>query len=310
MMSSKIDTQIFAESKKAGVCFTIDDISPLGKNDPYEGGGALLDGALGKVKWLLDRHPQLKATLFTTANWEEIEARPTRKIFSKIPFLRDKMYLANRLKRDSMRLSKHPEFVKFLNESDCFEVAFHGLYHCHTGLSIPVEFQNESFEEFDAIIKEMILIFNEANLKKVNGICPPGWNAPEPLLDALINNGIDFVASSRDVITPVSKNAIGNMSGLKNLPMIFPSFIKDKKLIHFPTNFQATSRIERAFEIIDNGGLLAIKAHIIDCEMLDSVKDVYMNYIDLLLCKIEDKYGDDISWKTMGQMSELIKNQK
>lgn len=302
-----IDTEKFLKGKRAAVCFTIDDLAPVKKSDCYDCGGDLFDGPLGRVKWLMERHPQFKVTLFTTANWEEIDAYPTRKFLAKIPWLREKFFLGRRLKRDSMRLSKHPEFVKILNETNFFEIAYHGLYHCHKGLRIPVEFQDENFEQFDAIIKEMIEIFDEAGLRRVNGICPPGWNAPEPLLNALVENSLDFVASSRDVITPISSNAMCSMSGLKNVPLIFPCHINNKKLVHFPTNFQATSRVERAFEIIDCGGLLSIKAHIVDCEMLDSVKDVYMNYLDLLLTKIEDKYGDDILWTTMGEMSDLIK---
>lgn len=306
-MDFKKDSEFFKHGKKAAVCLTIDDISPLKSTDIYEGGGDMLGGALGRVKWLLDRHPQMRATLFTTANWSETVARPTRKLLAKIPWLNDRVFLAKRLKKDSMRLTNHPAFVEFLNGSKCFEVALHGLYHCHKGRDIYVEFQHETREEFDAIIAEMLSIFNEAGLKYANGICPPGWNAPDPLLDALIDNGIDFVASSRDIFTPVSAEASGEMSGIKGLPLFFPSLIKGGKLAHFPTNFQATSRVERALEIIETGGLLSIKAHIINDSMLDSAKDVYMNYLDLLFSKLEDKYGDDIAWTTVGDMSRTMK---
>ncbi len=309
MNHTPVQTAVFADGKKAAVCFTVDDVSPLKKTDPYEGGGDLLEGGLGKLKWLLDRHPQLKATLFTTANWREIEARPTRKLLAKIPWLRDRMYLAKRLKRDSMRLDKHPEFVQFLNETGCFEIGLHGLHHCHKGPVIPVEFQNETRAHFDAVLREMLAIFKEAGLRHVPGLCPPGWNAPEPLLEAAIDNNIEFVASARDVLTPISPEAQTNMSGIKGLPLIYPAFISDKKLIHFPTNFQATSRAERAFEIIKHGGLLCIKAHIVDCGMFDSVKDVYMNYLDLLFSQIEKTYGDQICWTTVGQMNARIRAQ-
>lgn len=306
-MEYKKDAEFFKRGKKAAVCFTVDDISPLKSTDIYEGGGDMLGGALGRVKWLLDRHPQLRATLFTTANWSETVSQPTRRLLAKIPWLRDRLFLASRLEKDSMRLTRHPDFVKFLNEAECFEVALHGLYHCHRGRNIYVEFQNETREEFDAIIREMLSIFNEAGLKYANGICPPGWNAPDPLLDALIDNGIGFVASSRDIFTPVSAGALGEMSGIRGLPLFFPSFIKGGRLVHFPTNFQATSRAERALETVEMGGLLSIKAHIINDSMLDSAKDVYMNYLDLLLSKIEDKYGDNIAWTTVGEMGRVLK---
>src|SRR6202790_1477601 len=73
--------------------------------------------------------------------------------------------------------------------------------------------------------------------------------------------GIEWVASARDIQTPVSKGAKTAMSGLSGVSMLFPERIAPN-LVHIATNFQATSAPERAFDILDAGGILSIKAHI------------------------------------------------
>jgi hypothetical protein len=300
------------KNKKAAICFTIDDIHPAKSTDLYEAGGDLDKGALGKVMWLLNRHPKLKVTLFTTADWREMYAFPTRRLLAKIPNLRDKFFLAKRWKKGTMSLENHPEFVSFLNQMKQTEIGYHGLYHVHKGLKIPVEFQNQSQEEFDIIITEMLRIFASSNINNIKGICPPGWNAPEALLNTLVKNKFDFVASSRDVFTPISKEAKCNMSGLKDLPLLYPTLLKENQLVHIPTNFQANSTINRAEEIIANEGLISIKAHIIkqigSYYAIDGVDDLYMNYLDVLLTTLEHKYGDDLWWTSMGEIANFVKN--
>lgn len=297
--------------KKAAVCFTIDDIHPAKSTDLYEAGGDLGKGALGKVIWLLNRHPKLKVTLFTTADWRETHAFPTRKLLAKIPKLRDQFYLSKLLKKGTMSLENHPVFIDFLNKMHQTEIAYHGLHHVHKGLKIPVEFQNQTEDEFNEIITEMLRIFKSSKINNVKGICPPGWNAPEALLSTLVKHNFDYVASSRDVITPISKDAKCNMSGLKNVPLIYPTFLKDNKIVHIPTNFQVNSTIDRAIEIIENEGLISIKAHIIkqigNYVALDGVDDLYMNYLDVLLSSLEQKYGDDLWFTSMGEIAHFVK---
>ncbi|WP_299758418.1 DUF2334 domain-containing protein [uncultured Pontibacter sp.] len=298
------------EGKKAAICFSIDDIHPAKSSDYYEAGGDLDKGSLGLVKWLLDRHPKLKVTLFTTADWREISPVPTRKLLASIPYLRDKVFLAKRWKKGTMQLDRHPEFVEFLNNMERAEIAFHGLYHCHKGLKVPVEFQDQTEEEFDCIIKEMLRIFDTSGINYVDGICPPGWNAPDKLLNQLVEHKIKYINSARDIFTNISKDALANMSGLKGVPLIFPSLLKNNKLLHIPANFQATSKPERARQIIDNSGLLSIKAHIIKSAMghiaLDGVDQEYMSYLDSLFSSIDKEYGDSIWWTSMGEITNHI----
>lgn len=299
------------KDKKAAICFTIDDIHPAKSTDLYEAGGDLDKGALGKVMWLLNRHPKLKVTLFTTADWRETHAFPTRKLLARIPSLRDKFYLAKRWKKGTMSLENHPKFVAFLNAMKQTEIGYHGLYHIHKGLKIPVEFQNQTQEEFEGIIAEMLQIFESSKIKNVKGICPPGWNAPDALLTTLVNNNFDFVASSRDIFSPISKEAKCNMSGLKDVPLLYPTLLKENQLVHIPSNFQANSTVNRAEEIIANEGLISIKAHIIkqigSYVALDGVDDLYMNYLDVLLTTLEAKYGDDLWWTSMGEIAKFVK---
>lgn len=297
--------------KKAAVCFSIDDIHPGTSKDLYEAGGDMENGALGDVEWLLKRHPELSVSLFTTADWRETHPFPTKKLLAKIPNLRDKFYLAPILPKGTMDLRHHPEFIAYLNANPQFEIAYHGLYHVHKGLKIPVEFQNQTQAEFSKIITEMMLIYNEAKVSHVKGICPPGWNAPPELMSVLVEKNFDFINSSRDVFTPISEEATCNMSGLKGTSLLYPCLVANNKLIHFPVNFQANSTIERAIAILENGGLLSIKAHIIKqmhtYVAIDGVNQLYMNYIDVLLREIKSRYGDSVWITSMGKMSKYIK---
>ena len=298
------------KGKKAAICFSIDDIHPSKSTDYYEAGGDLSNGSLGKVSWLLNRHPKLKTTLFVTADWREISPIPTRKILASIPKLRDHFFLAQRWRKGTMALNNHPDFVNYLNNTKKFEIALHGLHHTHKGLKIPVEFQDQTESQFNQIIKEMLSIFDKSNIKYSKGICPPGWNAPDNLLNELIKNNITFLASARDIFTEITKDSKTNMSGLKGLPLIYPSLIKNNKIVHIPSNFQATSKYERAISIIENSGLLSIKAHIIKNAFgliaLDGVDEIYMNYLDVLLTNIENKYGDELWWTSMDEISSFI----
>lgn len=294
-----------AENKVAGVCFTLDDVHPAKSTDRHEAGGDCGRGALGHLEWLLDRHPALKASVLVTPDWREISPWPSRRLLATIPVVRDWFYLAPVLPKGTMRLDRHPEFVAYLNGLPRTECVPHGLHHVHRGLNIPVEFQNQTREEFRQIIREVLGIFRQAGLKYAPGFAPPAWNAPDTLLAAMVDEGLKFIPSTRDLVTPISRDAVTNMSGMKNVSLIRPQLIFRGKLVQIPTNFQATSPIDRAVAVIECSGLLSIKAHIVD-GFLDSFRELYRNYLDLVFSEIEDRYGESIEWLSLGEIADRM----
>lgn len=297
--------------KEAAICFTIDDVHPGRADQHYDGGGDLGAGALGKVCRLLERHPRLRVTLFTTADWREISPAVSRRALARIPLLRDRVYLTPVLPAGTRRIDRHPEFVRFLQSMPRTEVGLHGLHHVHTGTPVHVEFQREDERWARARLRAMLDIFDASGLTYVRGLCPPGWNAPTALIDAMEALGLDFLASARDIRTEVRPDATAEMSGLRGVSLIHPTRIRNG-LVHFTTNFQATSPIERALAVVEAGGVLSVKAHIIKDALghvaIDGVDDVYCNFLDLLFRELARRYGDRLWWTTMGAMAERIKD--
>ncbi|MGH7558960.1 MAG: DUF2334 domain-containing protein [Gemmatimonadota bacterium] len=300
------------DGKKAAVCFTIDDVHPARSSQHYDAGGDLAEGALGLIERLLRRHVQLKVTLFTTADWREISPSPSRRLVRRIPYVRDRVYLSPILPVGSRAIDRHPEFVQYVNELPRTEVALHGLHHVHHGERIHVEFQNQDTVECERMLREALTTFDRAGLSYLKGFSPPGWDAPEGLVRALQRLGFLYLASARDIRTPVSDSARADMSGLGGMSLIYPTHLGEG-LFHFTTNFQATSDLERACRILDNGGLLAIKAHIIKNALghvaLDGVDALYCNYLDLLFSELDRRYGCELWWTTMGGIARQLRDE-
>jgi hypothetical protein len=293
--------------KRAAVIWTIDDIFPGKTRDGYDGGGDLDEGALGRVHWLLDRHPELWVTLFTTPDWRETTPFPTRTVIKRIPVLRDRCYLTGLHPRGSMRLNRHPEFTAYLKNLPRTEIALHGLHHVHPGRKIVVEFQDQSTGKCREILAEGLRIFEEADLPFPNGMTPPGWNAPPALIEAMCDEGFKYLSSARDIFSEINPAATAHMSGLSGVSLIFPEVIANGRLVHLTANFQATSPQDRAFEILRAGGLLSIKSHIIKEAygrvQLDGVDQLYMNYLDVLFDRIKAEFGEDIWWTTSAEVA-------
>jgi len=294
--------------KSASVVMSVDDIFPGTSQSAYEAGGDLEKGALGRLLWLLGRHPKLKLTLFVTPDWRRISPAAHR-FWRHVPWIRDRLYLASILPKGTMDLRNHPKFVAFLNAMPRTEIAIHGLHHINRGRSVSVEFENNDSAACTAMLTEAIRIFEESGLSYVRGLQPPGWNCSQALLQSCRDTGIEWIASARDIRTPVSKEARTAMSGLSGVSMLFPERIASN-LMHISTNFQATSAPDRAFDILDAGGVLSIKAHITKNvpghTHLDGVDDLYMNYLDRLFDDIEQRYGDAINWTTLGRLAASL----
>jgi hypothetical protein len=298
----------YRPGKTAAVIMAVDDIFPGTSQSAYEAGGDLERGVLGRLSWLLERHPQLQLTLFVTPDWRRISPVADR-FWRHVPWLRDRLYLTRVLPKGTMDIRNHPDFVAFLNSMPRTEIAIHGLHHIHPGHSISVEFQHQERAACAGMLAEAIRIFEESGLRYVRGFQPPGWNCGLALQQACRDVGIEWVASARDIQTPVSKDAKTAMSGLRGVSLLFPERIAPN-LMHISTNFQATSAPERAFDILDAGGILSIKAHITKDvpghTHLDGVDDLYMNYLDRLFNDIEQRYGDAIDWTTLGRLASSL----
>lgn len=295
----------YRPGKTAAVVMSVDDIFPGTSESAYESGGDLEQGALGRLLWLLQRHRQLQLTLFVTPDWRRISPVADR-LWRHVPLLRDRVYLAHVLPKGTMDLRLHPQFVAFLNAMPRTEIALHGLHHINRGRSVSVEFQNRDRVACAAMLAEGLRIFEEAGLRFVRGLQPPGWDCQVALQEACRDVGIGWVTSARDIVTAVAKDAKTAMSGLGGVSLLFPERIAPK-LLHFSTNFQATSVAERAFEILDAGGVLSIKAHIAKSVPghlhLDGVDELYMNYLDRLFFEIEQRYAEAIEWTTLNQLA-------
>jgi hypothetical protein len=91
--------------------------------------------------------------------------------------------------------------------------------------------------------------------------------------------------------------------------MLFPERIA-ASLLHVSNNFQATWAPERAFDILETGGIPSIKSHITKNVPghvhLDGVDHLYMNYLDRLFGDIEQRYGDAIEWTTLGRLATSL----
>ena len=298
----------YRPGKSAAVIMSVDDIFPGTSQSAYEAGGDLERGALGRLLWLLERHAQLQLTLFVTPDWRRISAVPHR-IWRHVPWLRDRMYLVSVLPKGTMDIRNHPQFVAFLNSMPRTEIALHGLHHVNVGHAVSVEFQHRDHDACIHMLTEAMRIFEESGLRHVRGLQPPGWTCGPPLQQACRDVGIEWVTSARDIFTPVSQDAKTAMSGLSGVSMLFPERIAPR-LLHISTNFQATSTPDRAFQILDAGGILSIKAHISKNVPghihLDGVDDLYMNYLDRLFSDIEERYGDAVDWTTMSQLATSL----
>jgi hypothetical protein len=298
----------YNRARTAAVVLSIDDIFPGTSQSAYEAGGDLEKGALGRLLWLLERHPRLQITLFVTPDWRQISPVAYR-CWRHVPWVRDRVYLAKVLPKGTMDLRAHPDFVAFLSAMPRTEIALHGLHHIHEGESVSIEFQEQDRPTCARMLGQAIRIFDEAGLQWSRGLQPPGWNCPPALQQACRDVGIEWVTSARDICTPVSKHAKSAMSGLPGVSMLFPERIAPN-LLHISTNFQATSPPERAFAILDAGGILSIKGHITKDlpghTHLDGVDRLYMNYLDRLLDDIEHRYGEAIDWTTIGQLAASL----
>ncbi len=296
--------------KQSGVVFTIDDVHPGTSRDPYEAGGDLGAGALGYLETILASHGQVRATLFVTPDWREISPVPTRTGRARIPWIRDRVMLAPIRPKGSMRLDRHPQFVDYLSSLERTEISLHGLHHVHVGPLLPMEFQGESVARCTQILRDAMQIFTDAGLDAPRGMTPPSWNAPPALLDAMEAVGLTYVASACDLGTEVNLDSDNGGSGLRGVPAFLPTHIPGRRLVHIPTNYRATSTWDRAAAILEAGGLLSVKAHIVKNALgivaLDGLDEAYATQLIDLFGRITTEFGDSVWWGTTSDVADAV----
>src|SRR5712672_648775 len=172
--------------KRAAVCFSVDDVHPATSRDEFDAGGDMGRGALGNVERLLERHPQLRVTLFVTPDWRLRRLVPTRGWLTRVPLLREHIHWAPLTPRGHFRVDRFPDFVAYLNALPRTECALHGLNHAHPGPRMAVEFQRQSRRKCSALLREARQIFQSAGLHHVPGFAAPAWSTPPALCVALL----------------------------------------------------------------------------------------------------------------------------
>lgn len=305
--------------KQAALCFSIDDVHPACSADAFDAGGDLGSGVLGRVERLLEHHPQVRITLFVTPDWRRTDLVRTRKWLTRVPLLRERIHWAPLAPRGRFRLDRFPEFVAYLNGLPRTDCAVHGLHHAHPGPRLAMEFQGQSRRRCRALVREARRIFVAAGLRHVPGFAAPAWNTPPALCAALAEEDFRFVASARDLDTPVREGARTAGNGLRGASLVQPTWVAcaskragaddaaARRLLHFTTNFQATSSMARARAIIEAGGLLFIKAHVFKTgggiTMLDGLDDAYCAYLERLWRELEQRYGETLWWTSLEEVT-------
>lgn len=297
--------------KTCAVVFTIDDVHPGTSKDAYEAGGDLDKGALRHVAWLLERHPELHVTLFVTPDWRQISPFPTRKLLAKLPAaVSDRLPLTEMLPEGTMALHRHPAFVRYLTSLPRTDFAPHGLHHVSVGPRIGTEFQSQHPEECARIVEKAMSIFARAGLPCAPGHQAPLWHLTPAFVDACTGLGLTWLGGGRDLFTAPSDTAESAMNGPRGVSMMHPTLVAGGKVCLLTTNFQATSDVDRAFAILDQGGVLAIKGHIIKrvgpYVALDGMDEVYRAYLDALLRLIKERYGDKVLFTNMNGIAERV----
>lgn len=292
--------------KSCAILLSVDDVHPSGSDNGVEAGGDLGDGMLGHLATLGTIHPELRVSLSVTPDWRARTPHPIRPWLPRTGWLANRFYHAPRWPSGTFRLDRHPAFVRHVSSLRGIEIVTHGLHHIRKGLPMPTEFAHASERASLAALRQANRIMRKAGLHPANGHVAPGWEAPAPFRRAMRRLGMTFIASARDIVTPIAADALTGMSGLHGQPLIYPG-MTEESLVHIPANFQATSDLERALRILAAGGLLSIKAHAIkrigNYEALDGLDERYAAYLDRILSACREQFGDAIWWASMGDIA-------
>ena len=298
-----------APGKQAAVCFSIDDVHPTAADGQHPD-GATSHQVLDRLDGLLTRHPQLRVTLFTTPDWRSRGVHRERRGVASLPLLNRLVYATRPHARGTLRLDRHHAVSRRLASMARTEVALHGLHHVRRGLRPNEECTGLPRRRASRLIAEGQDIMARAGVPLAPGFAPPAWEAPVGLLEGMRDCGLRFIASARDLDTPVTPTAIANGNGLRGVALCAPAYLERWRLVHLPTNFQATSSTARALAIIEQGGLLSVKAHFLErlgsYVALDGLSEAYTAQLDALFSTLDRRYGAALWWPSMSELSERV----
>lgn len=302
----------YPNGKHAAVVVSFDDVFPAYYLDNNDSNPSHRNSYLGILASLLNKHEQLVIDLFTVPNWREKNPIPTRKWLSRLPILNNHCYLSPVWPENTLSLERHPEFCTILKALPRVEIAVHGLHHVSKGQPIFQEFRGLSLRECLRRLESAEAIFERIGLSYARGFTPPGWEISYELLQALQMRKYQFIASARDLRTEITMEATTKGNGLRNLPLLFPSIVPNSNIIHIPSNWSRTSTIERADRILELGGVLSIKGHAVkkwfNHTAVDGLDEAYSCYLDKLFDHVEERWGKDVWWTSMGELSNQYRH--
>src|SRR5690606_39209834 len=96
--------------RMGAICLSVDDVHPTAAEGAHEIGGIARE-ALGHLAWLLERHPHLHATLFTTPDWRSRGVVSSRGPLRRLPVVRRMTYSVPPWPRGTLRLNRHAGFM-------------------------------------------------------------------------------------------------------------------------------------------------------------------------------------------------------
>lgn len=302
----------YPDGKRAAIVVSFDDVHPAASDDGYRAGGDFSDEVLGAIASLQKKHPQLIVTLFTVPDWREKNPFPTRWWLSRLPILRRYFYLSPVWPDQALSLERHPQFCHYLGALPRVEIAIHGLYHVSKGQPVFQEFRRLSLKECLKRLERAETTFERAGLSYVKGFAPPGWDISPALLQALQILQYKYLASARDLQTEITADAVTGASGMHDLPLLYPAWVPGTNIVHIPANWSRTSTLDRADRILELGGVLSIKGHAIKQEFgytaVDGLDEAYYHYLDELFTHIEKRWGGDLWWTSMGDLSAYYRS--
>jgi peptidoglycan/xylan/chitin deacetylase (PgdA/CDA1 family) len=303
------------EGKRAALTLDIDDIHPEGSHDldRLDFGGDRDAGAFRFLNRLRERWPQVAITLFVTPDWIGRRDFPTgifKPLRRVIGRLGQRPYASGTFALDHPR---HAEWVGWFREkvsAGGYEVALHGLRHFNSAARFSgQEFIGQPYQVCHDSLARAEEILERAGFGKPKGFRPPGWGVSPGLLATLRDRGYRYGALSNNLRRSVPDRHY-TLPDEPDPPLLGPCHsLESAPLLHIPANCLA-SQIERACQIVEQGGQIVIHTHIArTLPRLEHVGERYLSNITRLFHTLEQRYPGEIWYATHAQVADHLMEQ-